>query len=50
MITNIENGIVKIVFVKSTENKADPFTKNTAEAIHKKHSTAVFIYFTACVV
>ena len=31
----IEDGLVKIIFVKSAENKADIFTKNTSDSIHQ---------------
>jgi hypothetical protein len=34
----IEDGIVKVVFVKSEDNDADIFTKNTSEEIFKRHS------------
>ena len=33
----VENGIVKIIFVRSEENKADPFTKNVNERLFEKH-------------
>jgi hypothetical protein len=33
----VEDGIVKIIFVKSAENKADIFTKNVQEELMKKH-------------
>ena len=33
----IQNGIVEIIFVRSEENKADPFTKNLSESLHEKH-------------
>ena len=33
----IEDGIVKIIFVKSAENDADIFTKNTPGQIHEVH-------------
>ena len=36
---HIENGIIKIVFVKSKLNTADIFTKNLSQKIFKKHST-----------
>ena len=32
----VENGVVEIVFVRSIDNKADPFTKNVGEAVHMK--------------
>jgi Reverse transcriptase (RNA-dependent DNA polymerase) len=34
----IEKGIFKVVFVKSEDNDADIFTKNTTEEIFEKHS------------
>ena len=33
----MEDGIVKIVFVKSINNDADIFTKNTGGEIHNAH-------------
>ena len=33
----IEEGIIKVVFVRSDENDADIFTKNTTEEIFVKH-------------
>ena len=33
----ILHRIVKIVFVRSEYNKADPFTKNTSENVHQTH-------------
>jgi hypothetical protein len=34
----VEDGIIKVVFVKSEDNDADIFTKNTTEELFKKHS------------
>jgi hypothetical protein len=34
----IEDGILKVVFVKSEDNEADIFTKNPTEELFKKHS------------
>jgi Reverse transcriptase (RNA-dependent DNA polymerase) len=34
----IEDGIIKIVFIKSEDNDADVFTKNTAEEIYMRHT------------
>jgi hypothetical protein len=34
----IEDGIIKVVFVKSEDNDADIFTKNPTEELFKKHS------------
>ena len=33
----VEDGIIKIVFVKSEDNKADIFTKNITEELFEKH-------------
>lgn len=33
----IEQGIVKRIFVRSANNKADTFTKNTNEPTHQRH-------------
>ena len=35
----IEDGIVKVVFVQSAENKADTFTKNVSGKIFKRDAT-----------
>ena len=35
----VEDGILKIVFVRSEENDADIFTKNTSQEIFIKHAT-----------
>ena len=32
------DGVVKIVFVRSKENKSDIFTKNTDGETHEKHT------------
>ena len=34
----VEDGMVKIVFVKSAENKADLFTKNLSGGLFEKHT------------
>ena len=34
----IEDGIVKIVFVRSEDNMADPFTKNVKQQIFDQHA------------
>jgi ferric iron reductase protein FhuF len=34
----VEDGIIKVVFVKSEDNDADIFTKNTTEELFEKHS------------
>jgi hypothetical protein len=34
----IEDGIIKIVFVRTDDNDADIFTKNTSEELFTKHS------------
>ena len=33
----VEQGVVKIIFVKSEENLADPYTKNTSEQVYHEH-------------
>ncbi len=38
----VEEGFVKIIFVRSEENISDPFTKNTPSSIYEKH-TAKFV-------
>jgi hypothetical protein len=38
----IEEGFVKIIFVRSEDNVSDPFTKNTPSSIYEKH-TAEFV-------
>ena len=35
----IEDGIIKVIFIRSEDNDADIFTKNTTEELFKKHST-----------
>ena len=35
----IEDGILKIVFVKSADNEADVFTKNVSNKIFERHAT-----------
>ena len=37
----IEDGIVKIVFVRSEENDSDLFTKNLNGELYQKHSDKV---------
>jgi hypothetical protein len=34
---NLEDGIIKIEFVKSVDNKSDIFTKNVTQEIYEKH-------------
>lgn len=34
----VEDGIVKIIFVRSEDNKADIFTKNTKDDVFKRHT------------
>ena len=34
----VEDGVVKIIFVRSEENKADTFTKNVSGKIFRKHA------------
>ena len=36
----VDEGVVKIIFVKSKDNKADPFTKN----LNKKNNDEHFDY------
>ena len=38
----VEEGFVKIIFVRSEDNISDPFTKNTPSSIYEKH-TAEFV-------
>ena len=33
----IEDGVVHIIFVKTDENKADPFTKSASGDLHNEH-------------
>ena len=35
----VEDGVIKIVFVRSEDNEADTFTKNTTGVIFSKHAT-----------
>ena len=35
----IEDGIIKIIFVKTEENDSDGFTKNLSGELHEKHKT-----------
>jgi hypothetical protein len=37
----IEDGIIKVVFVKSEDNDADIFTKNTSEEIFHRHAEKI---------
>ena len=39
----VENGVVKIIFVRSVENDADIFMKNTARAIFEKHMSKYMV-------
>ena len=34
---NVEDGIIKIEFVRSMENDSDIFTKNVTQEIYEKH-------------
>ena len=34
----IEDGFIRIIFVRTTENTADIFTKNASGPLHEKHS------------
>ena len=33
----VEDGIIKIIFIKSAENKADGFTKNVSGGVYENH-------------
>lgn len=33
----VEDGVIKILFVKSDDNKADGMTKNLGGELHEKH-------------
>ena len=35
---NVEDGVVKIIFVKSVENDSNIFTKNLSAEFHEEHS------------
>ena len=35
----VEDGVVKIIFVRSADNEADIFTKNVSRKIFEKHAT-----------
>ena len=37
----IEDGFVKIIFVKTDENVADMFTKNLPRELHEKHKARI---------
>ena len=39
----VEDGVVKIVFVKSKENNADLFTKNLSGELHFMHSSKLVL-------
>ena len=39
----VEEGMIKIVFVRSEENDADIFTKNTSESTYNKHTEKFII-------
>ena len=34
---NLEDGIIKIEFVKSVDNESDIFTKNVTQEIYERH-------------
>ena len=40
----IEDGIVKVIFVKSEENKSDPFIKNVSNEVLQKHTESHMKY------
>ena len=35
----VQDGFIKVIFVKTTDNDADLFNKNLSGALHEKHST-----------
>ena len=35
----VEDGIIKVIFVRLAENEADMFTKNVQGVIFRKHAT-----------
>ena len=39
----VEDGTIKIIFVRSEENDADIFTKNTSESTYNKHTEKFMI-------
>jgi len=39
----VENGTIKIIFVRSEDNDADVFTKNTSENTYDKHTREFMI-------
>ena len=38
MDENLEDGVVKIIFIKSAENDSDILTKNVSDVLHEKQS------------
>ena len=40
---DVENGTIKIIFVRSEDNDADVFTKNTSENTYNKHTRKFMI-------
>ena len=40
----INNGYLKVVFIKSEDNDADIYTKNTTEELFEKHSNKYMEY------
>ena len=40
----VEDGLIKIVFVKTKENDADVFTKNLGSDLHSKHSSKMITW------
>ena len=39
----VEDGIIKVVFVKSEDNVADIFTKNLSSVLHNAHAMELII-------
>ena len=33
----VEDGIIKVIFVRGEDNSADPYTKNVKKEVLKKH-------------
>ena len=39
----VEDGIVKIIFVKSADNESDILTKNLSAELHEKHARKMVV-------
>jgi hypothetical protein len=35
---HVEDGIAKVVFMKSKDNRSDICTKNTSQGVHEEHA------------